>query len=98
MEMESTSPEKAGYFARVWKLSKGLLEKLKAKVVELTLKTIKLAKDDPRRVVHSLKVGLALNLVSLLYYLRPLYDNFGVSAVWAVMTVVVVLEYSVGKL
>lgn len=98
MEMESTSLEKAAVFARAWRLFKGLPEKLKAKVVELASKTIKLGKDDPRRLVHSLKVGLALNLVSLLYYFRPLYDNFGVSAMWAIMTVVVVFEYSVGKL
>ncbi|XP_031267791.1 aluminum-activated malate transporter 2-like isoform X1 [Pistacia vera] len=96
MDMESTSLEKATVFARARPLFKGLPEKLKAKVVELARKTIKLGKDEPRRVAHSLKVGLALNLVSLLYYFRPLYDNFGVSAMWAVMTVVVVFEYSVG--
>ncbi|KAJ0084053.1 hypothetical protein Patl1_30308 [Pistacia atlantica] len=97
MDMESTSLDKATVFARAWPLFKGLPEKLKAKVVELARKTIKLGKDEPRRVAHSLKVGLALNLVSLLYYFRPLYDSFGVSAMWAVMTVVVVFEYSVGK-
>uniref|UniRef100_A0ACD5V2K7 Uncharacterized protein n=1 Tax=Avena sativa TaxID=4498 RepID=A0ACD5V2K7_AVESA len=56
----------------------------------------KIGADDPRRAVHGLKVGLALSLVSLFYYMRPLYDGVGGTAMWAVMTVVVVFEYTVG--
>ncbi|XP_074583360.1 aluminum-activated malate transporter 10-like [Curcuma longa] len=52
--------------------------------------------DDPRKVVHGLKVGAALSLVSLFYYTRPLYDGVGGWAMWAVMTVVVVFEFTVG--
>ncbi|KAK3205600.1 hypothetical protein Dsin_019646 [Dipteronia sinensis] len=81
---------------RMWRWLKALPEKLMGKVVEFSWKIIKLGQDDPRRVIHSLKVGLALSLVSVLYYYQPLYDNFGVSAMWAVMTVVVVFEFSVG--
>ncbi|KAK1301146.1 Aluminum-activated malate transporter 8 [Acorus calamus] len=68
----------------------------KARIVRVLKKTKKLGEDDPRRVIHSLKVGLALTLVSLLYYIRPVYDGFGVSTMWAVLTVIVVMEYSVG--
>ncbi|KAK1274735.1 Aluminum-activated malate transporter 2 [Acorus gramineus] len=68
----------------------------KACIVRVLKKTKKLSKDDPRRVIHSLKVGLALTLVSLLYYIRPVYDGFGVATMWAVLTVIVVMEYSVG--
>ncbi|KAL6652211.1 hypothetical protein ACP70R_011136 [Stipagrostis hirtigluma subsp. patula] len=46
--------------------------------------------------MHGVKVGLALALVSVFYYTRPLYDGVGGAAMWAVMTVVVVLEYTVG--
>ncbi|MQL84719.1 hypothetical protein Taro_017235 [Colocasia esculenta] len=56
----------------------------------------KVATDDPRRILHGMKVGLALTLVSLFYYVNPLYEGFGVSAMWAVLTVVVVMEYTVG--
>lgn len=52
--------------------------------------------DDPRRVIHSIKVGVALSLVSLIYFLRPLFNSFGGNAIWAVMTVVVVFEFTVG--
>ncbi|XP_065868499.1 aluminum-activated malate transporter 2-like [Euphorbia lathyris] len=69
---------------------------MKAKMVDICRSIMKVGKDDPRRVIHSVKVGFALTLVSILYYYEPLYQNFGVSAMWAVITVVVVFEYSVG--
>ncbi|KAL5575009.1 hypothetical protein UlMin_016708 [Ulmus minor] len=86
----------AGLFARSCLWLKLLPQKFIAKVCGVGGNIKKLAKDDPRRVIHSIKVGLALSVVSLLYYYQPLYDNFGVSAMWAVMTVVVVFEYTVG--
>ncbi|XP_023640681.1 aluminum-activated malate transporter 7 [Capsella rubella] len=66
------------------------------KVREIVREGRRVAKEDPRRVVHSFKVGLVLALVSSFYYYQPLYDSFGVNAMWAVMTVVVVFEFSVG--
>jgi len=59
--------------------------------------TWKVGKEDPRRVVHSFKVGMALTLVSLLYLMEPLFKGIGKNAMWAVMTVVVVMEFTVGK-
>ncbi|AED95402.1 unnamed protein product [Arabidopsis thaliana] len=53
-------------------------------------------KEDPRRVIHALKVGVALTLVSLLYLMEPFFEGVGKNALWAVMTVVVVLEFSAG--
>jgi len=53
--------------------------------------------DDPRRVIHSIKVGIALSLVSLFYLVRPLFYSFGGNTIWAVMTVVVVFEFTVGN-
>ncbi|GAB4859849.1 hypothetical protein Ancab_011329 [Ancistrocladus abbreviatus] len=47
-------------------------------------------------MVHSMKVGLAITLVSLFYYFEPLHEGFRVSGIWVVLTVVVVFEYSVG--
>ncbi|KAD4385062.1 hypothetical protein E3N88_25230 [Mikania micrantha] len=56
----------------------------------------KAGRDDPRKAIHSIKVGLSLTLVSLLYLLEPLFKGVGGNAVWAVMTVVVVLEFTAG--
>ncbi|XP_028083526.1 aluminum-activated malate transporter 12-like [Camellia sinensis] len=62
-----------------------------------TWKTIwKVGREDPRRVIHSFKVGLALTLVSLLYLIEPMFEGIGQNAIWAVMTVVVVLEFTAG--
>ncbi|KAL3499057.1 hypothetical protein ACH5RR_041789 [Cinchona calisaya] len=52
--------------------------------------------DDPGKVINCVKVGIALSVVSLFYYMGPLYDGVGETAVWAVMIVVVVFEYTVG--
>ena len=98
MEIESATQEKAGPLALAWDWVKALPLNFKNIAVNLVRTTKKLGQDDPRRVMHSLKVGLALTLVSLLYYWRPLYNGFGVSGVWAVLTVVVVFEFTVGKL
>ncbi|XP_057953203.1 aluminum-activated malate transporter 2-like [Malania oleifera] len=87
--------EKAGG-AGWWRLMKSQPERAAAKVMDAGKKMKKLGEDDPRRVFHSLKVGLALTLISLFYYFQPIYDSFGTSATWAVMTVVVVFEFSVG--
>ncbi|KAF4396985.1 hypothetical protein F8388_004953 [Cannabis sativa] len=84
--------QKSGFFARL----KALPCKVKHNIIMVGKNIKKLGKDDPRRVIHSLKVGLALTLVSLFYYLKPLYDGFGMSGIWAVLTVVVVFEFSVG--
>ncbi|KAL0346980.1 UNVERIFIED_CONTAM: Aluminum-activated malate transporter 8 [Sesamum calycinum] len=75
---------------------KAMLGKFKAKVMEIVKQTKKIGEDDPRRMVHAIKVGLALTFVSLFYYIRPLYDGFGQAGMWAILTVVVVFEFTVG--
>ncbi|XVE79169.1 hypothetical protein DITRI_Ditri14bG0036300 [Diplodiscus trichospermus] len=96
--MEVTSPEQesAGRLTRGCLWFKSLPNKFCAKLMEIVKMAKKVGQDDPRRIIHSLKVALALTLVSLFYYFKPLYDGFGVSAMWAVLTVVVVFEFSVG--
>ncbi|GKB83489.1 aluminum-activated malate transporter 8-like protein [Tanacetum coccineum] len=70
--------------------------KVRAHVVDFVNKIKKLGKDDPRRIMHSFKVALAITLVSMVYYLRPLYKGIGDTGIWAIMTVVVVFEYIAG--
>ncbi|KAK9144456.1 hypothetical protein Sjap_004359 [Stephania japonica] len=69
---------------------------MRSLVSEVWSITWKVGRDDPRRVIHSLKVGLALCIVSLLFLLEPLFAGIGKNAIWAVMTVVVVLEFTAG--
>ncbi|GLT71523.1 hypothetical protein SLA2020_435350 [Shorea laevis] len=56
----------------------------------------KIGKHDLRKVIHSIKVGTALVLVSLLYLLDPLFGQVGANAMWAIMTVVVIFEFFAG--
>ncbi|KAL2535634.1 Aluminum-activated malate transporter 12 [Forsythia ovata] len=53
-------------------------------------------KYDRRKIIHSIKVGFSLVLVSLLYLLDPLFKQVGENAMWAIMTVVVVFEFFAG--
>ncbi|XP_028762198.1 aluminum-activated malate transporter 13-like [Neltuma alba] len=54
------------------------------------------SEHDANKVIHSIKVGMSLVLVSLLYFLDPLYDQVGDNAMWAIMTVVVIFEFYAG--
>ncbi|KAF7017730.1 unnamed protein product [Triticum aestivum] len=82
--------------ARAWAWMVSCVVVLGDKVSGFAKRIWKIGADDPRRAVHGLKVGLALALVSVFYYTRPLYDGVGGAAMWAIMTVVVIFEYTVG--
>ncbi|XP_043719397.1 aluminum-activated malate transporter 10 [Telopea speciosissima] len=81
---------------RTWLGFLGLLVKFTSKIGKFFKKAWSLGVEDPKKFIHCVKVGMALTIVSLFYYMRPLYDGVGGNAMWAVMTVVVVFEYSVG--
>jgi hypothetical protein len=55
------------------------------------------ARADRRRPVFAAKVGLALALISLLVFLRE-PRAIASHSVWAILTVVVVFEFSIGTL
>ncbi|XP_024985379.1 aluminum-activated malate transporter 8-like [Cynara cardunculus var. scolymus] len=72
------------------------ISKINHAIVEFGMRIKKIAEDDPRRVAHSFKVALAITLVSMVYYLQPFYNGMGDAGMWAILTVVVVFEYTVG--
>ncbi|CAL5017079.1 unnamed protein product [Urochloa decumbens] len=86
----------AGFFANCRERLCSAVDSLSCTVLGFAGKLAQVARDDPRRVVHSLKAGLALTLVSVIYYVTPLFNSWGDSTVWAVITVVVVMEFTVG--
>lgn len=51
---------------------------------------------DGRNLMHSFKAGLALGLVSCGVLMQEVYDRLGKNVLWAVLTVVVVFECTVG--
>ncbi|KAI3792580.1 hypothetical protein L2E82_06463 [Cichorium intybus] len=54
------------------------------------------AKEDINRVTFSLKVGLAVLLVSLLILFQAPYQVFSTSIIWSILTVAIMFEYTVG--
>ncbi|KAK6935460.1 Aluminum-activated malate transporter [Dillenia turbinata] len=52
--------------------------------------------EDSNRVIFSLKVGLAVLLVSLLILFRAPYEIFGTNIIWSILTVAIMFEYTVG--
>ena len=66
-----------GFLASCRELLRPALDKVRRALVAFGAKLAKTARDDPRRVAHSLKVGLALTLVSVFYYVTPLFNGWG---------------------
>ncbi|KAK8711581.1 hypothetical protein V6N13_146859 [Hibiscus sabdariffa] len=62
----------------------------------LFLRETKSNRHGMRRVIHSIKVGIALVSVSLLFLLDPVYKQVGDNAMWAIMTVVLIFEFFAG--
>ncbi|VVA31134.1 PREDICTED: aluminum-activated malate transporter [Prunus dulcis] len=60
------------------------------------LKVWEFSKEDSNRVKFSLKVGLAVLLVSLLILFRAPYEVFGTNIIWSILTVAIMFEYTVG--
>lgn len=87
----SNSNEERNFFRRLNKIPT-----LKLILGKFLRNCWKLGKDDPRRAIHAIKVGLALSVVSLFYLMEPLFNGVGDNAIWAIMTVVVVFEFTAG--
>ncbi|CAN6169895.1 unnamed protein product [Urochloa humidicola] len=86
----------AGFAASAWRWPLSLAVAARDRVVGFGRMAWKIGADDPRKVAHGFKMALALTLCSIFYYVQPLYTFTGHNAMWAVLTVVVVFEYTVG--
>ncbi|KAE9607540.1 putative aluminum-activated malate transporter [Lupinus albus] len=75
-----------------WCLFDGIVKCWK-RVKSFGVKAWKIGRSDPRNVMFSAKLGLALTLISLLIFLREDMSRY---SVWAILTVVVVFEFHIG--
>ncbi|KAL5553470.1 hypothetical protein UlMin_040871 [Ulmus minor] len=53
-------------------------------------------RSDPRKFIFGIKMGLALSIVSLLIFWKKSYHNIDQYAIWAILTVIVMFEFTIG--
>ncbi|AQK74539.1 aluminum-activated malate transporter 9 [Zea mays] len=73
----------------------GRLRRAARAVRSLVVEMWEFARKDPRKPVFAAKVAVALALITLLVFLREPSD-IASHSVWAILTVVVVFEFSIG--
>jgi Aluminium activated malate transporter len=67
---------------------------------EMVVALWKFGRSDPRNAVFAGKAGLALAIVSMLVFVddQPFFkEDLGKHYVWAILTLVVVFEFSIGE-
>lgn len=62
----------------------------------VAVKLYEMGHSDPRKIIFAIKMGTALSLIYLNVFLKDLLPSISSYAVWGMITVVVVFEFSVG--
>ncbi|GMI99812.1 ALUMINIUM ACTIVATED MALATE TRANSPORTER 4 [Hibiscus trionum] len=63
---------------------------------EFTVKLYEMGRSDPRKIFFAIKTGLTLTSVSLLMLFKESLKDTSQYSIWAILTVVLIFEFSVG--
>ncbi|KAF5797615.1 putative aluminum-activated malate transporter [Helianthus annuus] len=88
--------KEGGFVVEISSSTKDELPKTSNKAAVFMYAILDFAKEDRNRVTFSLKVGLAVLLVSLLILVQAPYKVFGTTIIWSILTVAIMFEYTVG--
>lgn len=65
---------------------------------EFAKKSLEMGQSDPRKIIFAIKMGLALSVSSVLIFWEDLSTDMGQYSIWAILTVIVMFEFSIGAL
>ncbi|KAK1372078.1 Aluminum-activated malate transporter 9 [Heracleum sosnowskyi] len=98
-EENDQEEEKATYKSCGYSWFSVISDKVEAffnKLKYVGVKAWEMGRSDPRKIVFSAKMGVALVLISLLIFFKEPIEELSQYSVWAILTVVVVFEFSIG--
>ncbi|KAL3501691.1 hypothetical protein ACH5RR_036140 [Cinchona calisaya] len=94
--MEGNANERFGY--KCFKSLRDCFTRFYHGFQEFAKKALEMGRSDPRKVIFSLKMGLTLSLSSVLIFLEDSFTDSGQYSIWAILTVIVMFEFSIGAL
>ncbi|KAI5074720.1 hypothetical protein GOP47_0010681 [Adiantum capillus-veneris] len=87
---------KFAIFRRIGRMGKLTMSQVAVAASLLRSRALDVVLKDTMKTIHALKMGFALVLAFLLVLVHASYAQLGSHAVWAIMTVIVVFEYTIG--
>ncbi|KAK8537494.1 hypothetical protein V6N12_043654 [Hibiscus sabdariffa] len=79
-----------------WKVLREKIKKSWVESKDFARKAVEMGRSDPRKVIFAMKMGLALSLTSLLIFWKGSYEDIAQYSIWAILTVIVMFEFSIG--
>ncbi|KAL0430109.1 UNVERIFIED_CONTAM: Aluminum-activated malate transporter 9 [Sesamum radiatum] len=65
---------------------------------DFSRRALEMGRNDPRKIMHAIKMGLALSLVSLLIFWKQPFPDAAQYSIWAILTVIVMFEFSIAAI